>query len=103
MTKKMYTIDIETDNLLDKMTTVHCAVAKDYKTKEVHTFGPTEIAKFIELIDGEVVIGHNIINFDIPLLSRFTSICSKRWKTEKETRDARVYDGAFGAMVLRGV
>jgi len=68
MTKKMYVIDIETDNLLDKMTTVHCAVAKDYKTGEVHTFGPTEIAKFVELIDGEVVIGHNIINFDIPAL-----------------------------------
>ena len=71
MTKKMYVIDIETDNLLDKMTTVHCAVAKDYKTGELHTFGPTEIEKFIELIDGEVVIGHNIINFDIPALDVF--------------------------------
>jgi len=70
-TKRMYTIDIETDGLLDTMTTVHCAVAKDYKTGEVHTFGPTEIAKFIELIDGEVVIGHNIINFDIPALDVF--------------------------------
>jgi len=68
MTKKMYVIDIETDGLLDTMTTVHCAVAKDYKTGEVHTFGPTEIAKFVELIDGEVVIGHNIINFDLPAL-----------------------------------
>ena len=67
-TKKMYVIDIETDGLLDKMTTVHCAVAKDYKTGEVHTFGPTEIRKFLGLIDGEVVIGHNIINFDIPAL-----------------------------------
>lgn len=70
-TKRMYTIDIETDGLLDTMTTVHCAVAKDYKTGEVHTFGPTEIAKFLELIDGEVVIGHNIINFDIPALNVF--------------------------------
>jgi len=70
-TKKMYVIDIETDGLLDQMTTVHCAVAKDYKTGEVHTFGPTEIAKFLELIDGEVVIGHNIINFDIPALERW--------------------------------
>ena len=67
-TKRMYTIDIETDGLLEQMTTVHCAVAKDYKTGEVHTFGPTEIAKFLDLIDGEVVIGHNIINFDIPAM-----------------------------------
>ena len=70
-TKKMYVIDIETDGLLEKMTTVHCAVAKDYKTGEVHTFGPTEIAKFLELIDGEVVIGHNIINFDLPALHKW--------------------------------
>lgn len=74
-TKKMYVIDIETDGLLEKMTTVHCAVAKDYKTGEVHTFGPTEIAKFLELIDGEVVIGHNIINFDLPALK----ICHGDW------------------------
>ena len=74
-TKKMYVIDIETDGLLDQMTTVHCAVAKDYKTGEVHTFGPTEIAKFLELIDGEVVIGHNIINFDLPALK----ICHGDW------------------------
>ena len=71
MTKKLYVIDCETNGLLDTMDTVHCAVAKDYKTGEVHTFGPTEIAKFIELIDGEVVIGHNIINFDIPALDVF--------------------------------
>ena len=71
MTKKMYVIDIETDGLLDTMTTVHCAVAKDYKTGEVHTFGPTEITKFLELIDGEVVIGHNIINFDLPALHKW--------------------------------
>ena len=71
MTKKMLVFDIETDGLLDTMTTVHCAVAKDYKTGEVHTFGPTEITKFLELIDGEVVIGHNIINFDMPALHKW--------------------------------
>ena len=73
-TKKMYVIDIETDGLLDQMTTVHCAVAKDYKTGEVHTFGPTEIAKFLELIDGEVIIGHNIIGFDMPALRKWCVI-----------------------------
>ena len=71
MTKKMYVIDIETNGLLDTMDTVHCAVAKDYKTGEVHTFEPTEITKFLELIDGEVVIGHNIINFDLPALRKW--------------------------------
>ena len=68
MTTKMLTIDIETDGLLDKMTTVHCAVAKDYKTGVVYKFGPEQIKEFVKLIDGQVVIGHNIINFDIPAL-----------------------------------
>jgi len=71
---KMLTIDIETDGLLESMTTIHCAVAKDYKTGETHTFGPTEIVKFLELIDGQVVIGHNIINFDLPALHRWCDL-----------------------------
>jgi hypothetical protein len=66
--KKMYTIDIETDGLLDNMTTIHCAVAKDYKTGVFYKFGPEQIKEFVKLIDGQVVIGHNIINFDIPAL-----------------------------------
>ena len=68
MTTKMLTIYIETDGLLDNMTTVHCAVAKDYKTGVVYKFGPEQIKEFVKLIDGQVVIGHNIINFDIPAL-----------------------------------
>ena len=68
MTTRMLVIDIETDGLLDQMTTVHCAVAKDIKTGEVMEFRPDEIEKFVRLLDDNIVIGHNIINFDIPAL-----------------------------------
>ena len=68
MTTRMLVIDIETDNLLDKMTTVHCAVAKDIKTGEVMEFRPDDIEQFVRLLDDNIVIGHNIINFDIPAL-----------------------------------
>jgi len=68
MTTKMLTIDIETNGLLDEMTTVHCAVAKDYKTGVVYKFGPDHIEQFIRSLDGQVVIGHNIINFDLPAM-----------------------------------
>jgi len=57
-TKKMLTIDIETDGLLDKMTTVHCAVAKDYKTGVVYKFGPDQIEQFVRSLNGQAVIGH---------------------------------------------
>jgi len=70
-TKRMYTIDIETDGLLESMTTIHCAVAKDYKTGVVYKFGPDQIKEFVKLIDGQVVIGHNIINFDLPAIKIF--------------------------------
>ena len=74
MTTKMLTIDIETDGLLDKMTTIHCAVAKDYKTGVVYKFGPDQIEQFIRSLDGQVVIGHNIINFDLPAIYRWCDI-----------------------------
>jgi len=71
---KMLTIDIETDGLLESMTTIHCAVAKDYKTGVVYKFGPEQIKEFVKLIDGQVLIGHNIINFDLPALHRWCDI-----------------------------
>jgi len=73
-TKKMYTIDIETDGLLESMTKIHCAVSKDYKTGVVYKFGPDQIEQFIRSLDGQVVIGHNIINFDLPALHRWCDI-----------------------------
>jgi len=58
--------DIETDGLLDQMTTIHCAVVKDYLTGEVWRYRPSEIEDFVRSLEGQVVVGHNIINFDIP-------------------------------------
>jgi len=43
-------------------------VAKDYKTGVVYKFGPDHIEQFVRSLNGQVVIGHNIINFDIPAL-----------------------------------
>ena len=71
MTTKLYTLDIETDGLLDQMTTIHCAVAKDYKTGEVLQFRPGEIMDFADLIQGNVVIGHNLISFDLPAIDKW--------------------------------
>src|SRR6056297_4188859 len=68
MTTRMLVIDIETDGLLDQMTTVHCAVAKDIKTGVVYEYRPDQIEHFVRALEGNIVIGHNIINFDIPAL-----------------------------------
>jgi len=71
MTTNMLVLDIETDGLLDQMTTIHCAVVKNYLTGEVTEFRPGEISEFADMIDGNVVIGHNIISFDLPAIQRF--------------------------------
>ena len=68
MTTRMLVIDIETDGLLNRMTTVHCAVAKDIKTGVIYEYGPDQIEYFVRALEDNIVIGHNIINFDIPAL-----------------------------------
>lgn len=70
-TKKMLIFDIETDGLLDQMTTIHCAVVKDYLTGVVYKFGPDQIESFVRSLDGQVVIGHNIIGFDLPAIYKW--------------------------------
>jgi DNA polymerase-1 len=63
--------DIETDGLLDSLTAVWCIVCRDVDTGEVRTFGPEEIHQGVEfLLSCEEIIGHNIIDFDIPALKQ---------------------------------
>ena len=61
--------DIETDGLLPDATCVWCLVCRDADTGEVKTFNPFEIREGLELLgQSEEIIGHNIINFDLPAL-----------------------------------
>lgn len=63
--------DIETDGLLEQCTKVHCLVATDYDTGEVHAFRPHQIREGIKLLEqADELIGHNIIGFDIRALKK---------------------------------
>ncbi len=74
-----YVFDIETDNLLDKLTKVHSLVLKDIDTGEViscfagnpatHGYDPIETGLAL-LADAALIVGHNIIDFDIPALQK---------------------------------
>ena len=60
--------DIETDGLLPDVTKVHCIVLKDLDTNEVIT---PKIKKAMQLLgEAELIIGHNIIKYDIPVLQK---------------------------------
>jgi DNA polymerase I len=74
-----YVFDIEGDNLLDKITKLHCLVIHDLGSKLTHRFNSQGLAGVrlghIEsglrmLADADEIIGHNILSFDIPAIQK---------------------------------
>jgi len=64
--------DIETNGL--KPDKIHCLVAKPLG-QEVKSFRPDDIKQGIKLLeDADVLIGHNIIGFDIPVIKKLYNI-----------------------------
>lgn len=65
--KSIVIFDAETDGFLDDMTTVHCIVLIDARTNKVFRYrDPLEACK--KLDEYEVVVAHNGIGFDFPML-----------------------------------
>ena len=72
-----YVFDIETNGLLDVLDTVHCIVLQNIDTKETHSATDNEYAGGIKIKDAltmleqaELVVGHNVLTFDIPALQK---------------------------------
>ena len=71
--------DIETDGL--QATKIWCIVAKDLDTKEIFKFDPSSIKEGLKLLEkATLLVGHNILGFDIPVLERLTDINFKNKK-----------------------
>jgi DNA polymerase-1 len=69
--RQRYYFDLESDNLLDKLTVIHCIVLKDLDTGERHSFGPSNIATGARMVmEAAFIAGHNILKFDIPALKK---------------------------------
>lgn len=72
--------DIETNGLLNTCSTIWCLVAQDVDTKEIYKFSdyddelPNTIQGIRMLANADVLIGHNIIGFDIPAIQQVTGI-----------------------------
>jgi len=70
--------DIETNGLLQDVTTIHCLVIRDVNTKKTIAYndqGNQEpISRGIQrLQDSDCIIGHNIIGYDLPVIHRLYS------------------------------
>lgn len=76
--------DIEANGLIDTVDTVWCIVLKDIDTKKVYEFdnttSPRRLDFGLKFIDeSELIIGHNIIDYDLPVLEK---VCSFKAKTK---------------------
>lgn len=64
--------DIETNGLLDTVTTIWCIVTQCLETGEKKFYDTNEIEQGCrDLMDADTIVGHNCIQFDIPCLTRF--------------------------------
>lgn len=67
--------DVEGDSLYNDATTLWCAVMIDLPTGEVRGYRPEELDQFLcDLQAAEVLVGHNIIDFDNPVLKKLHGI-----------------------------
>jgi len=67
----MIIFDIEADNLLDDVTTVHCIVMQDTETGKVWKFDPTQLDVALDwLKEADAIGGHNVMAYDLPVLKK---------------------------------
>jgi DNA polymerase-1 len=67
----IYVFDLEADGFLEEATKVHCAVFKKLGTNSIYKFTPKNIDKLLDFMDkADVLIGHNVIGYDFPLLKK---------------------------------
>ena len=63
--------DLECDNLLDKVTKIHCLCAIDIDTRAKHYYAPAHIQEGIELLsNASLLVGHNILDFDLKVIEK---------------------------------
>lgn len=66
-----YLFDLESDGFVEELTCIHCLVLKDTETGEVLSFTPDKVEQGVRLLqDADLIIGHNVIKFDIPAISK---------------------------------
>ena len=119
--EKWYVFDIETNGLYDDVNEIFCIVIYDVTRQQTITYGPDSIDGAIDALNGaDVLIGHNIIFYDIPVLQKLkpsfvlnkqhvidTLICTRLiWPKEKllesdTTSYTRVPGGLKGSASLK--
>lgn len=82
---KNIVFDLESDHLIEKATKIHCLVLTDIDSGETKRFNHqpngNPVASGVRLLEqADLVMGHNIIGFDIPVLKKLYSGFSPKGK-----------------------
>ncbi|AXH71997.1 MAG: DNA polymerase [Podoviridae sp. ctbj_2] len=75
--------DMEADGFLDKVTKIHCASFRDLEGNAVASFRPNQLKELVEYLDTvDVLIGHNILGYDLPVLNKILGYTFKGKKVD---------------------
>jgi len=85
-------VDIETDNLLSKVTRMYVLVTCDTKTKEIKHYLEGDLSWKTALDSTDSIIGHNIISFDLCALEKLFNYRPKS--------TTKIYDTLIFSQVL---
>lgn len=81
-TKGYYVLDLEANGLLDTVTKIHCVCLRDVDTNQTYNFYTKGETNYKSTYDGDMedciqflnkatkVIGHNVINYDFPVIHK---------------------------------
>lgn len=102
--KKVFAFDIESNALYDDITKVWCIYIFDVETGERWGYRPHQIEDGIcKLTEADVLVGHNIIDFDLPALKKmypslikynfnvFDTLCLSRYLKPDRIGDSPEY------------
>ena len=73
-----YVFDIETNDLLENVSKLHCIVLKDIDTNEISSYTKNDWWQGTNKLEkADLIIGHNIIKYDIPVLEKLFQFKTK--------------------------
>lgn len=63
--------DIEANGFLDEVSLIHCLVTKDVDTGVLTKYRPSEVVQGLrDLMAADLIIGHNVIGYDLPVIQK---------------------------------
>lgn len=72
---KIFVTDIEGNNLYHGITKFHCSWIHNIVTDEWFGFRPDQLEDYCAMLsEGDVIIGHNIVDFDMPALKKLNKV-----------------------------